>query len=296
MNTLDGTKRGGLVYTATLILFLTVALRGQFILNASGADRRMFCAVSALFPSVVFFAAYCFCSQKFGKPQYVKKPIGAVWFFLAVLLAVGMFAGLGFLNIAISDAVKSVGGKIAETVPLESVWDYVLFSVVLCVLPAIAEELFFRGLILGNLSRAGKVAATLTVSLCFALYHGNVYQLAYQFIYGAALCVLTLKSKSVLPAVLAHFLNNFAVISVEFFGIPIELSSFYCIAAGVVAIVAFIVFIALLSRSDKKSSEKSETETQTEKDRESVKNFYFPFGIIGIAAMLLLIVVSTVAG
>ncbi len=71
------------------------------------------------------------------------------------------------------------------------------------------EELFFRGLILNALKQAsnGFIAALIS-SLLFAMIHWSVPDFLSLFIIGMIYSALTLKSKSILPAILAHSTHN----------------------------------------------------------------------------------------
>jgi sodium transport system permease protein len=77
------------------------------------------------------------------------------------------------------------------------------------VLPAVCEELAFRGFILSGLCRRFKPwTAILLSSFLFALYHMNVFQLLPTFLLGAVLGLLTVRSGSLMPAMLFHLLHN----------------------------------------------------------------------------------------
>src|SRR5262249_12225809 len=81
--------------------------------------------------------------------------------------------------------------------------------VAFALLPAICEELAFRGFILtGLLRRLRPRNAVLLSSFLFALFHMNVFQFAASFLLGIVLGLLTVRSKSILPAILFHFLHN----------------------------------------------------------------------------------------
>ncbi len=91
-------------------------------------------------------------------------------------------------------------------------WHYLL---ILALLPAVCEELAFRGFILMGLRRRFPAwTAILLSSLLFALYHMNVFQLLPAFVLGAVLALLTLQSGSLLPAMVFHLLHNALLIGV----------------------------------------------------------------------------------
>ena len=277
-----GAKSGGFIYTVTLILFLIISLVGRAVLTAFHLSDTAYYAVSSLFSVSAFLCAACFYVRfnrdkrffvKF-KPLYVLPPL---------LLAAGMLLGLGFLNSLVAEGVKSVGGVVSDVqIPLDTPFQYVLFTVLLCVFPAIAEEIFFRGILTEHLSGVKTVAGIFTVALCFALYHGSVAQLFYQFIYGLGLGFLTLKAKSVIPAVIAHFTNNFTVLSIEYFDVSVDLKNPLIIAIGAALLAGFVLFLIFYDRKP----------LSARINAESIKDFYIPFGIIGVAVSVLLIVLS----
>jgi membrane protease YdiL (CAAX protease family) len=87
----------------------------------------------------------------------------------------------------------------------------------------ITEEILFRGLILGALEIAyGPVLAVAISSLFFGLWHlKNIfwlteYNLIHQMLYtglifGPITAVLALKTRTIWPGVVLHYLNNFPI-------------------------------------------------------------------------------------
>lgn len=283
-NTFKGAKRGGFIYTATLLLFLAFAFVGRLILDAVGATGTVFYAVSSLFSVSVLTVAVIISADKTRKLPYVRK-FSYKFIVSALFLAFGMFLGFGFINPLVAEFVKNIGGNVSKiTIPLDTPFQFVLFTVILCVLPAITEELFFRGVLLNSLSETGKTAGVLTVALCFALYHGNAAQLVYQFVYGVGLSVLALNSKSVIPCIIAHFINNFSVIAIEYFNIKINLFSPLIIIIGLILTLGF----AAITCFSYKKADKNNAAA-----KESVVSFYLPFGAVGLAVAAALAVLSS---
>ena len=277
-----GAKSGGFIYTATLILFLIISLVGRAVLTAFHLSDTAYYAVSSLFSVSAFLCAACFY-VRFNRDKRFFVKFKPLYVLPSLLLAAGMLLGLGFLNSLVAEGVKSVGGVVNDVqIPLDTPFQYVLFTVLLCVLPAIAEEIFFRGILTESLSGVKAAAGVFTVALCFALYHGSVAQLFYQFIYGVGLGFLTLKAKSVIPAVIAHFTNNFAVLSIEYFDVSLDLKNPLIIAIGAALLAGFVLFLIFYDRKP----------LPARTNTESIKDFYIPFGIIGVAVSVLLIVLS----
>ena len=84
----------------------------------------------------------------------------------------------------------------------------VAFAAGIAVLPPIAEEFAFRGIVLSHLRRHGDFLAVMVSALLFALVHGNVVQIPFAFFAGIALGVAYVKTNNLLVPIVIHLLNN----------------------------------------------------------------------------------------
>ncbi len=81
-------------------------------------------------------------------------------------------------------------------------------------IPAMIEEFAFRGVVMQTLRRFGDWFAVLVSALLFALMHGNLTQVPFALIAGAALGYTAVATGSLWPGICVHFLNNlFALVS-----------------------------------------------------------------------------------
>lgn len=281
-------RTGGLYYTFTIALFVTVSFLGQALMGAIAEKAStIYIAVCSTFSAITFFAviAYAIFYAKIQPKQIVGEGFGAKYLPIALILACGMFLGLGYLNEAIARIFIGFGLNVSGiSVPLKTPLHFIYFSVTLALLPAIAEELFFRGIILNSLSGAKKVYAILISALCFALYHCSVAQLAYQFIYGVALGFLFVTAKSVFPCIVAHFINNFTVLCLEYYKVQVDLFSLTLIAIGVLCLAIFsaVIFLVLSKRKSKEHIE--------QKQKGEVQNFLFPYSLFAFVVCIVLAV------
>ena len=86
-----------------------------------------------------------------------------------------------------------------------------------CILPALAEELVFRGTIAQSLYYYKSKWGALAISgALFALFHANPAQTLHQFVLGAFLTLLVFRSGSVWTSVLVHFFNNIFVVILSY--------------------------------------------------------------------------------
>jgi sodium transport system permease protein len=94
--------------------------------------------------------------------------------------------------------------------------------VVLALLPAICEEIMFRGFVLSGLRRGGgKVGPILVTSLMFAVFHLDPGRLAPTFLVGVVLGVVVVRSGSIFPAMLLHLVYNASGLGVDHFSGPL---------------------------------------------------------------------------
>ncbi len=90
-----------------------------------------------------------------------------------------------------------------------SVYELVINIFVLCIIPAIFEEILFRGILLEELiKKHSLITASVLSSLAFAIIHLDIANIFPQFILGLLLCYIALSTKSVLLPIISHFSNN----------------------------------------------------------------------------------------
>ncbi len=75
--------------------------------------------------------------------------------------------------------------------------------------PAVCEELLFRGLLLSGLTTATRWGVALLVSaVIFGIFHFLAFRFVPTFAMGLLLGFLCLRARSIVPCILAHFLHN----------------------------------------------------------------------------------------
>ncbi len=93
-------------------------------------------------------------------------------------------------------------------------WLTILFF--MAVVPAICEELAFRGFIFGGLVRdGGRLRAVVVTALMFGISHGVLQQSIAATLMGLMLGWIALRTGSVLPGILVHVTNNGLSVSLQ---------------------------------------------------------------------------------
>jgi len=79
----------------------------------------------------------------------------------------------------------------------------------IAIVPAVCEELFFRGLLLSGLSSAArKWTAIVTSAVVFGVFHFILFKIPVTVGMGVVLALLCWNSRSIVPSMLAHLLHN----------------------------------------------------------------------------------------
>lgn len=141
---------------------------------------------------------------------------------------------IGYKTENVTSVVVTSGSDLALT----------LFFVAL--VPAIAEEYLFRGNIARGFAKNGYFFAITVSSALFALMHGNPLQLVHQFIIGVACAVLYFSTRSLVPSILLHFLNNAIALVLgylEYLGKPVNLPVWGWVLVSIAGFVASVLLL-----------------------------------------------------
>ena len=133
---------------------------------------------------------------------------------MMVCFALGILIYL--LNVAISAVsngiIQSFGYKnYAETTPstLSPTQLFFFELLLVAVLPAVFEEFLHRGVLLQGIRSMGYKKAIVISGVLFGLIHFSITQTIYATVIGILLGFVAVASKSIIPAIIIHFTNNF---------------------------------------------------------------------------------------
>ena len=256
LNNLNG---GGIAFSIMMMVYVFVSFLGQTLVGAIfGTESVSYTAICSCFSALTMLITLSLFKFNTGEKLLSLTRIKPFkWYFslVAIVLSAAMFFGLGFVNDALVRVFEKFGVVLKGIeVPLDNVGQYIVFSVVLGLLPAVFEEIFFRGLIIKLLDGAKPVYVIIAVALCFSLYHCSAAQFAYQLVYGALLTLLALAAKSSIPSIIAHFINNFAVITLQYFNISINLYHVASIISGTLVLAGITALLFLILNKNKNTA------------------------------------------
>ncbi len=275
------------VAIVVILLFVTVFAFVVQIASGGTAAAERFSKTDAyrflsscVTPLAIAVSGLVFC-KAFGCPVKEACRVEKTepkYFLYALLLIAASFFGLSSLNgLFIDFLVKCFGYKYTETtLPSFSAGNFVLTILTVCLLPAVFEEAFFRGILTRSLAPAGRLFAALICGAYFSLFHMNPAQTPYQFVVGFCFCLLALDSGSVLPTVFAHFLNNLVIVVLAYaFPSFSGFSGVWLIVSLIFGLACLVLFLYLTLKGKVKAGK-----TEYGYDYKT----FFVYSAIGVAA------------
>jgi len=210
-------KKNNAIFTAPIYVTVVMILLGTSgklleITAESGSDDLFFTAmILELFVYMIPAAFYC----KLRGMDMIKSS-GTRFMSLSdlpfVISAFFLYA-LGMIFLMYFGAVPSSASEINLT--LQSVPETDSFFVILCyiVIPAVAEEMLFRSVLLSEYSSCRGLWAIVVSSLFFAMLHFSFTAFPSYFWAGFVFGLITYVTRSAIPAVILHMFSNFATIN-----------------------------------------------------------------------------------
>lgn len=283
---------GGLTFSAAVLIYFAVML----VVAIITAVLRAVLKVDENSDIILYFSYLCapvaivtciavVLSVRKIHPKYVfPVKCNPKYYLIAVMLIFGLLFSLSWLDSAAVEFFKLFGYKPREAnsyFPNLKGWRVIPAFLVIAVFPAVLEEALFRGVILNSCEKTmGSIRTIFVVGFCFSLFHASPEQTVYQFIAGCAFAFLAIRSGSILPSVLMHFINNGLILIFAACGLFDEAgnlaisntANLILIVVGALTLIGGIVWLIL----DKKPVIRCE--------KGGVKKFFI-FASVGIAVL-----------
>lgn len=195
---------GALIYTLSLISLIYIGSFMQLYWGTAG----LIATEVIIFLIPVLYAIYIKADIKntfsLRLPR-VRDIFGAIFIWIG---------GYFLINITtqILLALFPQGADVLEAVNSSVMMDSLLASlIVVALIPALCEEVLFRGFLLGAFkgkSKKSKIWAVITVGVLFGIMHLNFIRIVPTAMLGILFAYCALVTKSIWTSVFMHFLNN----------------------------------------------------------------------------------------
>lgn len=146
---------------------------------------------------------------------------------LSIVLSIGVFLLSTGINSFMTLLAETLGANFdvysQNLMGANSLTGFLLLTLFVAIIPAVCEELLFRGALLNSWRGLGRRNAVLITTVLFALMHMTPMSLPSFLIIGYILGALAYDSRSVLPSMLVHFVHNF--ITVVILCLPMDIAA-----------------------------------------------------------------------
>ncbi len=161
----------------------------------------LFQVILFIVPSVL----YIFFTKLQPKQVLRLNPITIKNAILIICIAIAVQPSMALLSFLSSFLFQN---NISATLYAHSDSNIFLLLLSVAIVPAICEELFFRGIVFYNLQNLRLKQACCITGFYFGLMHMDLQQISYTFAIGVFFCFLVYRTNSVYASILAHFIIN----------------------------------------------------------------------------------------
>lgn len=211
--------------TGDLLMSIAILLLGMIYIGNIVGTRSLFAGTIVnqimilAIPIIITWYMKSDKKQLFNlKCPKVRAIAGSLIFYVGVYLAVLLINTV--LTVTFADSAQNVEMTFDEIIkqPL------LLLLLVVALMPAIGEELMFRGLVFGSMRfKYGAGWAIFISALIFGLFHMSLVKLIPTALLGACFAIVVKKGGSIFVSMLLHFINNgISVIAMKY---PQEIGS-----------------------------------------------------------------------
>ena len=229
-----------------------------FIFHASKLDNYQEFSSSCLGYSILSFTMFLsmfivfLFFQKRTNNSIISKPKASKILIYSLIAIISFFALFPIVN-CFDSLLTHLGVKINTlSYPLNTT-NYFISLFTSALIPAVVEELLFRGIIFKGLKQHGKSFSIVLTTIIFAVYHMSISQTIYPLLFGLLLTLVTYKENNVLYCILMHFINNFAALTISYFNISLVFKGWLYIALAIVLVLIFLACIIIAISKQPKS-------------------------------------------
>lgn len=203
-----------------LIVFLLQAalsvVLGTFFADSLSDYVQIF--LTQIIPIFIPAMVCCFMSREGFKGFARNTKPSFLNILLCIVLAVCANLILSFATTAIGNVLFTNNSNSLTDIGLpQTNFEFVLDIIFVCFMPAVFEELLFRGAVLTSYENIyGSKKAILFCGFVFAIMHNSLTAFVPQFIIGIFLSFIVLKFDSLYLGMLAHFTNNFTTLFIQY--------------------------------------------------------------------------------
>ena len=282
-----------------IFVFILLALSRVILDNQPDNESNIFLVISIIqifaliLPCVVY---YLLKSRNLSSPLFISlpKPSHIIFTIFTMLLFISGTLLIKYIYYVGGGQTTSLSGYFDEYAGDTGIIGIILSLVVV---PAVCEEIFFRGVVLSEYRSMGSVNAVIMSSLCFAMLHFSIENFPIYLFAGIIFGFVTVITRSIIPSILIHLVSNSLSVfgSDLFLRVTVEKSGAFF--AGFVIVVIFgISLLLVISKLEQiyfSYAEKPPITTLPPSSLSYVPKVFLSPSFIALIAVFVIIAVST---
>jgi len=160
--------------------------------------------------SMLTFGGYCLFTRYRPSDLFRTEKVNGREVFRYALIILMLQQVSFFFTLMISNALYVIG---LEVPAMNIVYEhspkvYAVDVISSVILAPIGEELIYRGVVLRCSAKVSQRFAIFFSAFVFGIMHGNPYQFVLGFLLGIPLAMITIRTGSLIPAIICHMANN----------------------------------------------------------------------------------------
>ena len=199
-----------IIITMYLVSIVTSVISSMINGTVSNIALLLIDNMASIISMFIIGIFYCLLSKTELNTVLPFKKISGSMLLKTVIIALAVaFISDYFTEMFVSGvSLFGISNKVEMSYKSSSVVENILYIFSIAVIPPLTEEFAFRGIILGKLRKFGDSFAILMSAIMFGLLHGNIVQIPFAFVIGIVFGFITIKTSSLLPVMISHFIIN----------------------------------------------------------------------------------------
>ncbi|MBO5715735.1 MAG: CPBP family intramembrane metalloprotease [Clostridia bacterium] len=250
--------------------------------------------LSFVLPVVLFYKMNKYSQKEIYEPKESdkKSPLYTIILFGMGLVFIYGSSFVNYFLVNLFTDYSKFSSEMLWYVELKHPYQIIIYFISYAIIPALVEELLFRGTVCRSLAIYGKGTAVVVSAVLFALMHTNIEQILYTFVAGLFVGWLYVETKSILAPILLHFVNNSISVIGEIlyqnsspliYETYISLTDTITLLIGLLSCVGFLAFIKkhkiTLGKKIEMKSDENGNEVLSLSVSERISGF-FSFGMV----------------
>lgn len=203
------------ITTPLLVIFVLVMLSlSRYVLKSqSSSESNIFLVITIIQIAVLVLPCvfyYLIKGRRLSAPMFISllKPSHIVFTIFSLLLFISGTILIKYIYYISGAEIATLSGYFDSVTADKDEISTVGIIISLIIVPALCEELFFRGVVLSEYRNLGNVNAVIMSALCFSMLHFSINNFPIYFFAGIILGFVTVITRSIIAPIIIHLTSN----------------------------------------------------------------------------------------